>query len=94
MLSVCAALSVTPRPQVYGATLADRLIQDHGGKGWLVLDATVFEEANAAVTDSENSSELQEDQIMQGLITAHSLSTTHVRSDMHNTRHTDRQSLY
>ena len=56
---------------VYGATLADYLIQNHNGKGWLVVDQTIFKAASAqAMTAHEPGSEdvLQEDQTMQSLI--------------------------
>jgi len=50
---------------VYGATFADFLIQRHGGKGFLVVDQTVWDEANRDCMDPDSG--LQEDQRMQGL---------------------------
>ena len=50
---------------VYGATLADYLIQNHDGQGWLVVDHEIFEEAvTQATVKHEQGSEdaLHEDQ--------------------------------
>ena len=47
---------------VYGATLADRLIQAHEGKGWLLYDEHIRKAAEAAVGNADG--ELQEDQVM------------------------------
>jgi 3-oxo-5alpha-steroid 4-dehydrogenase len=54
---------------VYGASFADFLIQHHGGKGWLVIDQCMWDEANRDCLDPESG--LQEDQRMQGLANLH-----------------------
>ena len=53
----------------YGATLADFLIQKHDGKGWLVIDQAMWDQANADCMDP--ASGLQPDQRMQGLANLH-----------------------
>jgi len=50
---------------VYGATFADFLIQEHDGKGFLVIDQKAWDEANRDCVDPDSG--LQEDQRMQGL---------------------------
>lgn len=49
----------------YGATFADFLVQQHEGKGWLVIDQSTWDEANQDCMDPDSG--LQEDQRMQGL---------------------------
>jgi 3-oxo-5alpha-steroid 4-dehydrogenase len=51
------------REDKYGATIADELLQHHDGRGYLILDETMYTEALAEVNDT--SSELQPDQRMQ-----------------------------
>lgn len=53
----------------YGATFADFLVQRHGGKGWLVIDQDVWDEANEDCMNPDSG--LQEDQRMQGLANLH-----------------------
>ena len=53
----------------YGATFADFLVQEHGGKGWLIIDQDMWDEANWDCMNPE--SVLQEDQRMQGLANLH-----------------------
>lgn len=53
----------------YGATFADFLVQKHGGKGWLVIDQEMWDEANEDCMNPESG--LQEDQRMQGLANLH-----------------------
>lgn len=53
----------------YGATFADFLVQQHGGKGWLVIDQEAWEEANEDCMNPDSG--LQEDQRMQGLANLH-----------------------
>ena len=54
---------------VYGASFADFLVQHHSGKGWLVIDKTIWHEANSDCTNPESG--LQQDQQMQGLANLH-----------------------
>ena len=51
------------REDKYGASIADELLQRHDGRGYLVLDKNMYEEALAEVKDP--SSQLQPDQRMQ-----------------------------
>ena len=51
------------REDKYGASIADELLQRHDGRGYLVLDKNMYEEALAEVNDP--SSQLQPDQRMQ-----------------------------
>lgn len=50
----------------YGATFADFVIQKHQGKGWLIIDEQLWQEANEDCMNDQVSG-LQEDQKMQGL---------------------------
>uniref|UniRef100_A0A7S2RYX0 FAD-dependent oxidoreductase 2 FAD-binding domain-containing protein n=1 Tax=Mucochytrium quahogii TaxID=96639 RepID=A0A7S2RYX0_9STRA len=54
---------------VYGASFADFLIQQHQGKGWLLIDHEMWEEANNDCMDPDSG--LQPDQRMQGLANLH-----------------------
>jgi 3-oxo-5alpha-steroid 4-dehydrogenase len=53
---------------VYGATMADLLIQKHNGEGWLLINQEIFDESSEAVMDPDNKLGLQEDQLMYGQI--------------------------
>jgi 3-oxo-5alpha-steroid 4-dehydrogenase len=53
----------------YGATFADFLVQNHDGKGWLVIDQQSWDEANRDCMDPNSG--LQPDQRMQGLANLH-----------------------
>ena len=61
---------------VYGAALADVLVREHGGKGWLIIDQAMWDEAQADCLDPDSG--LQEDQRMQGLANLHK---NHVKAD-------------
>merc|ERR1712139_342400 len=39
---------------VYGARLVERLAEDHGGKGWLIIDQSTWDAAKAAMKESRN----------------------------------------
>eukprot|EP00511_Aplanochytrium_stocchinoi_P007341 CAMPEP_0204827032 /NCGR_PEP_ID=MMETSP1346-20131115/4598_1 /ASSEMBLY_ACC=CAM_ASM_000771 /TAXON_ID=215587 /ORGANISM="Aplanochytrium stocchinoi, Strain GSBS06" /LENGTH=319 /DNA_ID=CAMNT_0051955317 /DNA_START=81 /DNA_END=1040 /DNA_ORIENTATION=+ len=54
---------------VYGASFADFLVQNHDGKGWLIIDQQMWDEASQDCMDPESG--LQEDQRMQGLANLH-----------------------
>eukprot|EP00656_Telonema_subtile_P045270 TRINITY_DN5152_c0_g1_i8.p1 TRINITY_DN5152_c0_g1~~TRINITY_DN5152_c0_g1_i8.p1 ORF type:complete len:600 (-),score=135.11 TRINITY_DN5152_c0_g1_i8:236-2035(-) len=62
---------------VYGASMADCLIQKHGGKGWLVIDQHCWDQCNQQCLDAMQNEggtgedALQPDQIMQGLANLH-----------------------
>jgi len=50
---------------LYGATLADVLVRENNGKGWLIIDQETWDLAREECMDQSNG--LQEDQRMQGL---------------------------
>lgn len=39
---------------VYGARLVDRLVEDHGGKGWLIIDQSIWDAARAALSEPDS----------------------------------------
>lgn len=53
----------------YGATFADFLVQNHQGKGWLIIDQQAWDEANEDCMNPNSG--LQADQRMQGLANLH-----------------------
>lgn len=53
----------------FSASFADFLIQNHGAKGWLLIDQKQWDEANEDCLNPESG--LQEDQRMQGLANLH-----------------------
>eukprot|EP01065_Artemidia_motanka_P033148 TRINITY_DN40108_c0_g1_i1.p1 TRINITY_DN40108_c0_g1~~TRINITY_DN40108_c0_g1_i1.p1 ORF type:complete len:608 (+),score=197.28 TRINITY_DN40108_c0_g1_i1:70-1893(+) len=54
---------------VYGATLADKLVQEHGGEGWLLFDSAVFESCESEASDP--ASDLDSNQRVQALMSLH-----------------------
>jgi 3-oxo-5alpha-steroid 4-dehydrogenase len=64
---------------VYGAALADALVRDHGGKGWLVIDQAMWDEAQADCLDPALGAGCrQEGQLLQGLANLHK---NHVKAE-------------